>query len=311
MSNECPFATYHAFGMIIQSEIPLTGLIRSEHKLKPDIIIKYGIIDHERIFKDHVSFMDFENLESVVMYWPSVGCFNIIGGETIIVHPADSVKEAFLAFPILGPVIAWALDRKKLFLLHASAVEINGRAAVFMGDKLAGKSTTAAAFIRAGHTLITDDLVAISFAEPDKPTIQPAFPQIKLAADAAAAVPIPEATALPLIHKDFPKRQHTLASMTKSAVPVDWFFQLERGRPSVELITMNLNEAIITLNRYSYMSRFSGINWPATDEGRHFKSCVKLATSSKVGKLYVPAGLERLPDTVASLTKLLSEKPKM
>ena len=305
MTNSQTTAFYHAFGMAIASEVPLDELQVSEPVSHADITIKRGSITRAAGIADSVPFMDFSDPQAVLMFWPTVGCFKIIGHETIIVDPDPRVEERFLAFPLLGPVMAWVLSRKKLFLLHASAIDINGRTAVFMGDKLAGKSTTAAAFLRAGHTLVTDDLVAINFEDYGRPVILPAFPQLKLAADAAAAVPISGAVAQPLIHADFPKRQHRLPSMVTSAVPVDWFFELKRGGGGVALTSFELAQAISKLNRFSYMSRFTGVGWSPAEEATHFRFCARLAGLGHVGQLQVPAGLERLPETVAFVKRLL------
>lgn len=302
----CSF--YDAFGLTIASEIDLHELRPSVPVQEPDLLLRRGTVSKSHAFRDDHNFMDFTDPESVLMVWPQVGSFEIRGHKTIIVEPAAGVEERFLAFPILGPVLAWVLNGKGLFLLHASAIDINGRTAVFMGDKLAGKSTTAAAFIRAGYPLVTDDLVAISFANPSTPKIMPAFAQIKLAEDAAAAVSIQGAVVKPLIHRDFPKRQHSLPGMTSSPIPADWFFKLVRGGEDVALTCMTLPNAIETLNRFSYMSRFVNANWSDAENARHFRSCAQLANLTKVAELGVPAGLERLSETVSFVTEIMRGK---
>ncbi|TGV75989.1 serine kinase, partial [Mesorhizobium sp. M2D.F.Ca.ET.145.01.1.1] len=96
--------------------------------------------------------------------------------------------------------LARLLHQRGLLVLHASAIAVTGRGAIFMGDKGAGKSTTASALIRAGHDLLTDDVVALDLANPNQPMIVPGFPQIKLAADAAAAISLGQAQVRPQVH---------------------------------------------------------------------------------------------------------------
>ncbi len=307
MTRSQKYTYYDAFGMIIASEIILNELRPAGHVENPDIWIHRAGLNYKRADHDGGAFMDFSDRDAAVMFWPSVAGFRIIGDHTIVVEPAPDVEERFLAFPLLGPVLAWMLNRKGLFLLHASAIDVAGRSVVFMGDKLAGKSTTAAAFLRAGFPLITDDLVAISFADPLAPKIMPAFAQVKLADDAAAAVSIEGAIAQPLIHEHFPKRQHSLASMSSQPVSPNCFFVLVRGSDQVSLSPANLPEAITALNRFSYMSRFSSANWTPAEELVHFQNCVRLAVFARVGNLNVPTGLERLPETVSFVVNLMNE----
>jgi len=47
-------------------------------------------------------------------------------------------------------------------VLHASGVELNGRAALFLGSSGAGKSTLAAALVQRGYPLVTDDFCVIN-----------------------------------------------------------------------------------------------------------------------------------------------------
>jgi len=73
-------------------------------------------------------------------------------------------------------------------VLHASAVSIDGKAAIFLGPRGAGKSTTtAAAFGAEGYSVLEDDVVAIRFDEGVL-TVVPGVPQLRLKSDAAAAL---------------------------------------------------------------------------------------------------------------------------
>jgi len=66
---------------------------------------------------------------------------------------------------LLGHALSFALVKQGFEPLHATAVVIEGKAIAFLGDSGFGKSTLAAAFLDAGHTLLTDDLL-LSRATP-------------------------------------------------------------------------------------------------------------------------------------------------
>jgi hypothetical protein len=62
---------------------------------------------------------------------------------------------------LLGPIIGFVLHLRGTPCLHGSAVAVDGRAVAFLGHSGAGKSTTAAAFVRAGLPALTDDVLAL------------------------------------------------------------------------------------------------------------------------------------------------------
>ncbi|MDA1081237.1 MAG: hypothetical protein O2973_06105 [Gemmatimonadetes bacterium] len=62
---------------------------------------------------------------------------------------------------LLEPVLAFLLRCRRTLVLHASAVEMDGRAVAFVGPVGAGKSTIAAACVAAGAALLSDDVLAI------------------------------------------------------------------------------------------------------------------------------------------------------
>lgn len=82
-------------------------------------------------------------------------------GRRVSCRPATGVgREALLAY-LLGQVLSFAMLKRGLEPLHATCVAVDGRAIAFLGDCGAGKSTLGAAFLRAGHALVTDDLLVV------------------------------------------------------------------------------------------------------------------------------------------------------
>jgi hypothetical protein len=63
---------------------------------------------------------------------------------------------------LLGPVMGIVLRLRGTPSLHASAVAIGDRTAVFVGTKGAGKSTTAAALVARGCGVVADDVVPLT-----------------------------------------------------------------------------------------------------------------------------------------------------
>ena len=83
-------------------------------------------------------------------------------GRRIACRPlARASQEAFQAY-LLGQVLGFSLLKQGLEPLHATTVVVEGRAVAFLGDCGHGKSTLGAEFVRAGHLLLTDDILVLS-----------------------------------------------------------------------------------------------------------------------------------------------------
>jgi hypothetical protein len=65
-------------------------------------------------------------------------------------------------------------------------IDIEGSAILIMGAPGTGKSTTAAALVRAGYALVSDDLAAIALDDADV-RVHAGYPRLRLFADSAAA----------------------------------------------------------------------------------------------------------------------------
>ncbi len=289
---------YSAFGLVIHSEIELVELRKGDSEAKADVTIRYAPFGRSLPNTDTAIFFDYLSGPGIEMVWPGVAAFRIIDNQMIEVEPYPETTSQFLAFPLLGPVFAWILEKRGHFVLHASAVAIKDHCISFLGDKLAGKSTTAAAFLRRGGQLVTDDLLALVLNACNAPIVQPAFAQVKLADDAAAMISIAGSEALPLVFEASPKRQHRLDKMHKLPVPLDRVFVLERGADSPSIEWLDGAAALKALLRFSYYSRFADAPEDLRLKARQFGQCGGIISNSKVGILRVPASLTELDNAV-------------
>lgn len=298
---------YEAFGLNIASDFAVEELRIGEADTPPDLTIIDRDLGLPLPTPQQGVVFDYKDPGGVVMAWPGVAAFRFVDENTIWARKYDEAPDAYFAFPLLGPVMAWYLNMRRLFVLHASAVQIDGHTLAFLGDKLAGKSTTAAAFVRAGASLVTDDVLAIKVAAETRPICLPALPQLKLEQSAAQAIQIEGATALPLVMDAFPKRQHKLASMATEAVSMDCLVQLERGGQTPKYRPMDSAQGATVLNRFSYLPRFGNAPWTKEDHARHFSNCMTLSKQAHIGTLSIPDDLSALQDTVDMMIKTLRE----
>jgi hypothetical protein len=92
--------------------------------------------------------------------------------------PDDLTLEDTATY-LLGPILGFVLRLRNTLCFHASAIAINDRVLVLIGDAGAGKSTTAAAFAQQGYGILSDDVVALADLG-GRYLVQPAYPRIRL-----------------------------------------------------------------------------------------------------------------------------------
>jgi hypothetical protein len=88
---------------------------------------------------------------------------------------------------LVGPIMRTILRLRGVSALHGSAVAIGGDAIAVLGPSGAGKSTTAAALVRAGTSLLTDDIVTLT-RDAGRFWVLPGYSGIRLWPDVAPAV---------------------------------------------------------------------------------------------------------------------------
>lgn len=173
---------YLAFGLTIETAINFTGILPAS-TAPPDVWIDEGVVlekagQQTRLQRRGIRATFGRTATNIVLNWKGVGAFSMSGGSRIV-YQNQGADEGTLRLFLLSEVMGVILYQRGLFLLHASAVSVHNEALLFMGVPGAGKSTTATAFGKAGHTVLTDDLVAVQFVD-SKPYVIPAFSQYKV-----------------------------------------------------------------------------------------------------------------------------------
>lgn len=298
---------YRAFGLKVASDVRMDELASDpDTQSAPDLTIamapeKSGVPNVGEVAVHFV----YDDPAGVKMVWPGVVSIRIVGPELVYVEPHPEVPDNLLPFQLLGPVMGWILHLRKFCVLHGSAVAFKGKSFGFLGDKMAGKSTTAAAFLRAGADLLTDDLLAIETPQTGGLVVQPAFAQLKLSEEAGASVQVPGARSLPLVLEGFPKKQFRLDSMHEEPTGCDALFVLQRGADEPRIEWMDGASAFKNLMRYSYFVRFSQAPIEMQDRARYFEQFAALTQRLKVATLHVPADLGRLHEVVDHVAQTL------
>ncbi len=302
---------YRAYGLHIRSDVALPELSGPElsvpelslPELSPDapapadLLIRRAALGidvtagggHDRVIET----------QSASMWWPQIGAFRILAGREILVDPLPEVSDDLLAFPLLGPVLAVALFQAGHLLLHASAVSLAGAGVIIMGDKGAGKSTTASSLLAAGHRLIADDIVA--FDRTDGAQLLPAFGQVKLSSAALARLDPRRVTVRPQVHAAIDKHRVLIpADQVAPVTPVARIYAIERGS-ALAVTPLPTPAAIALLMRFAYVARFGGDGLAGDAAARHFRQVVALAQRGVLRRLVVPDGLDRLPAVIKAI----------
>jgi hypothetical protein len=210
----------------------------------------------------------------------------------------DPASGADLEMRLLGPVLAYWLERAGIPVLHAAAVEMGGRAVGFLAGSRGGKSSLAAALVEAGRPLVTDDLLPVEQRPGDLYAL-PGYPQMRLWPEAARRFAGAEADELPRVHPQLDKRRLPVARFHGEPLPLGRLYLPER-RPGTEIAIRPVSprDALIELLARSFIPQLAA---SGGREGERFDRMARLAERVPVYRLIYPEGLDRLADVVRAV----------
>lgn len=186
---------YLLCGLKLASELPLPELFPWVGDERPaDIEIVLGDVPPRFDDPAHVGPFLQTSQSGVCRYEiADVAAYLVEDGRRVTVTPRLSPDASSVRLFLLGTVFGLLCHQRGLLPLHASCVEIDGRAVAFAGPSGAGKSTLAAAFRRQGFPLLADDVTVIDLAAPGGPMVLPSFPRVRLWRDTMDAMGIEHA----------------------------------------------------------------------------------------------------------------------
>jgi hypothetical protein len=280
---------YRAFNLNLVSPLPLPELMPGDPTQLPDLRIVLNDVPSRG---EGDSFWWEE--DRAFFHWAHAGTFMVQDGSIITVDP-NLQEEGMWRLPLLGGVIAMALQQRGLLVLHASAVAVEGEAVVFIGEKGQGKSTTAASLFHRGHPLISDDLVAIDLSDPLRPTAIPSFPQFKLWPDSVSAFG-EEPEDLPRLNSACEKRfRNAGSSFETNPVALNSIFVLGEGQNS-RITSLPPQSALRELFIHSYCSRYGRRLMNAQAGSEHFARCLTVVKGDYLFGLEKKRSLSELND---------------
>ena len=231
-----------------------------------------------------------------------------VEGSRIVSRAAALTRPEWLEALLLGSVAAFVLERDGRPALHASAVEVEDRAVLFLAGNGGGKSALAAEFLRAGHALLADDVSALSGAGP--PVCRAAYPAMRMDADEADHF-LGGHDSLSLVHPRATKRWVPLdgrfGRFRDAELPVARLFLPRRedgGEVRVEDVSPT--DAVLELARHSFHHRLiEALGWQA----QRLPALARIVRGVPARRLVYPSGFEHLPRVRDAVLEDLARGP--
>lgn len=288
---------YHAYGLGFESAFALPELeATAEHKA--DVTIRAGAVRRLAAEAGLCPELPFHITPAeTFLFFSQVGSFLIRRGCEILIEALPNVEDSLIRLPLLGAVLAVLLHQRGNLVLHASAVALDGQVVVFVGHKMHGKSTMAAALYGRGHELLADDVVAIDLETERHPMVLSGFPQFKLYPDAVIAALRGDPDELPEIASNVGKRSRRAEeSFAACALPLAAVYVL-REASELRITQLDPQDAIRTLIANSYMARFASQWQQSGVAASNLRQCASIANQ-------IPVYLLERPHDLAALGKV-------
>jgi hypothetical protein len=196
---------------------------------------------------------------------------------------------------LVGQIAAFVLRLRGFVCLHGSSILIGDRALAIVGESGAGKSTTAAAFARRGHAVLSEDVSPV--IEQDQTfLIQTGYPRINLWDDVVESL-YGAASALPKIVSNWDKKyldlQQEEPGFPKEPAPLSAVYVLEdrsEGDSAPRLEPLSATQSLLALLTNAH-GRYL-LDKPM--RAREFELLSRLSKQVAVRKVVPHAAIDRL-----------------
>jgi hypothetical protein len=284
-----PKYRYSAFSLVIHSQVELPQLPHGHGD--PDVTIRIGIVNRaqrEAAIDDELAFPR------------DVGGFHMMCGREIVVDLLPHADTCVVRDLLAGRMMGCLLRQRGYLPLHASAICIEGKGVVFMGESGAGKSTIAAAFHSRGHDVVADDISAVRTSESGIELL-PAWPGLRLLQEGRGVIGAGERPSglhgrKYVYHVDSPVFAGPYA--LKRMYLLD--YETAAGAVAVRSSPLSKFSAVALLDTHSLLR-----TWRTGHTMRQINldRCAAVADAQTVRRLVRPRSLKFLPDLVEFVEK--------
>jgi hypothetical protein len=280
---------YLAYGIALSSNVRITGLPPANSTTKvADLIVTFGALPTIS-YSDDQTRLRYASPYLAEGGEPGVRIWDVDDGAFLRITYIDGTEfwldrqlarlwahwpekcslEDTLSY-FMGPVLGLVLRLRGVICLHASAVSIDDRCAVFVGAEGAGKSTTAAAFAREGFAVLSDDIVGL-VERGDEFCVIPAYPRVNLWPDSVKLL-YGSPNALPPLSAGWDKRGLALGEaggprFEDRQLPLGTIYILGdiSAQPTANIEAISKKSALLTLVGNTYAASFLDANQRAEE----------------------------------------------
>lgn len=287
---------YVVWGLPLSSERPLPGLPDSGTIADPiPVTMRMGDIDappdNVKIAGPTIRVLG----PSVWLSVPGVATCRVIDGREITVQVDLAMDADDALASLFGSLFALVLHQRGFLPLHASAVEVEGGAAAFVGRSCVGKSAVAAVLHGRGRRLIADDLVAVD-TRTDPPVLWPGPPSLHLWPEVIDALGM-NGTKAERVRSNLDKRTIPVRGVD-GPLPIHHVTVIDAG---------GMDEQLDRRSGFDALSVLVSSSWHAAAlealqiRAAHFARCAMVARSAATWRWPRPQGVLRMGGSLAGL----------
>lgn len=250
---------YAISGLRVASDLAMPGLIEIDPgTTAPDVRIAHGAVPES--LPDAIQTGPSWQMtpDRFLLRIPEIVRLLLVDGHTITWQCEGDTTPADAAIFVSSSGFGLLMHQHGRCVLHASAVNVGGRAVLFCGASGAGKSTLAAALAEAGHTLLADDQCALSDLSANRPQVHPDGRSMKLWEQAIDKLDLAERSGAAVraeLRKFFVRPK--MASSVPLPLAAIYILQEARAPQQVQGISvaiepLNLADAALEVRRNAY-----------------------------------------------------------
>ena len=291
--------SYRICGLSVASEIELPGLIAGTAECQPQVTIRRGPVPNTLPAPTAVGPIWQIAGKHFLYRIPNIARFLVRDGNEIVFTLESGASIGDLPIFLIGTVFGILLHQREQIVLHASAVEVNGRAIVFCGPSGAGKSTLAAALGQLGYSLITDDVCAMTFVNERRPIVHPDGRRVRLWTQAIEELEL-ERNCRERVRSRLEKFYVEPGEATTTALPLGAVYLLREPGPNetVGIQRLNIVDSACLLEEQAYRSVLVQL---MEQKERYFHAAARIVNECGIFYLNLPRHFTVLPKVISTL----------